>query len=63
MDPLRNYEVTKLQIAERHQEAARARMAAAARPIAGVDKQETQVRRRWTVRRLVARITLARAGS
>jgi hypothetical protein len=63
MDPLRSYELARLQMAERHQEAARARMATSGRSLTGVDEEETSVWRRWTLRKLVGRISLANAGA
>ena len=65
MDPMTAYEVARLRMAERHLEAARERMAGADRVGMSDDEQETSVWRRWTLRRLVGRITLAsaRAGA
>ena len=63
MDPITRYDFTKLQMAERHEQAALARMARAGRSFEGTDEQETSVWRRWTVRQLVARISLGHAGS
>ena len=61
MDPMTAYEVARLRMAERHLEAARERMARPDRFNASDDEQETSVWRRWTLRRLVGRITLAGA--
>jgi hypothetical protein len=61
MDPFTAYEVARLRMAERHLEAARERMARVDRTGANDDEQETSVWRRWTLRRLVGRITLATA--
>jgi hypothetical protein len=61
MDPFTAYEVAKLRMAERHKQASRARMARFGR--SSDDEQETSVWRRWTLRRLVGRITLANAGT
>jgi hypothetical protein len=47
---------------ERRQEAARERLAKAARATGSDDEQETSVWRRWTLRRVMGRITLANAG-
>lgn len=58
MDTVTAYEVHKLRTAERHLEAARARMVTGATSPTGVDKQEPSVRRRWTLRHLIRRITL-----
>jgi hypothetical protein len=54
--------MAKLRMAERHPEASRERQAKLARAMSD-DEQETSVWRRWTLRRLVGRITLANAGS
>ena len=62
MDPFTAYDVAKFRMAERHQEAARERMAKAART-GSDDEHETSIWRRWTLRRLVGRITLANAGA
>ena len=63
MDPLTAHDMAKLRMAERHQEAARERLANAARATGTDDEQETSVWRRWTLRRVVGRITLANAGA
>ena len=63
MDPLTAYDVAKLQMAERHAQAARERMARGGRSFAGSDEQETSIWRRWTVRQFVGRITHANAGA
>jgi hypothetical protein len=63
MDPLTAYDLAKLQMAERHREADRARMAKLARSYSGPDEQETTIWRRWTVRHLVGRITHVNAGA
>ena len=63
MDPLTAYDMAKLRMAERHQEASRERLAKAARSTGSDDEQETSVWRRWTLRRVVGRITLANAGA
>jgi hypothetical protein len=59
MDPMTAYTVARLRMAERHQEAARERLAR----FRSDDEQETSVWRRWTLRRLVGRITLAGAST
>jgi hypothetical protein len=61
MHPLMAYEVAKLRMAERHEEASRERLAKQARAMGSDDEQETSVWRRWTLRRLVGRVTLATA--
>ncbi len=61
MDPLTAHDMAKLRMAERHQEAARERLARVARATGNDDEQETAVWRRWTLRRVVGRITLASA--
>jgi hypothetical protein len=61
MDPMTAYEMARLRMAERHLEAARERMARADRVGASDDEHEASVWRRWTLRRLVGRITLASA--
>jgi hypothetical protein len=63
MDPLTAYDIAKLRMAERHQEAARAQLAKLARANRSDDEQEASVWRRWTLRRVVGRITLASAGA
>ena len=63
MDPLTAYDVAKLRMAERHEDASRERVARLARATGSDDEQETSVWRRWTLRRVVGRITLARAGA
>jgi hypothetical protein len=62
MDPLTAHDLAKLRMKERHQEAARERLAKAARASGSDDEQETSVWRRWTLRRVMGRITLANAG-
>jgi hypothetical protein len=64
MHPLTSYELAKLQMAERHAEADRARLAKIARGAnlsSGDDEHEASFWRRWTLRRLVGRVTLAPA--
>jgi len=63
MDPITRYDFAKLLMAERHEQAANARMAKLGRTFAGIDEQETSVWRRWTLRQLVGRISLGHAGS
>jgi hypothetical protein len=63
MDPLNTYEFSKLQMAERHAAAARARMAGGGRSLPAADEHETSVRRRWTPRQVVGRIGLGRVGA
>ena len=50
-------------MAERHEQAARERMARQGRSFAGSGEQETTIWRRWTVRQLVGRITRVNAGA
>ena len=61
MHPLMAYEVAKLRMAERQQEASSERQAKLARARGSDDEQEASVWRRWTLRRLVGRVTLAAA--
>lgn len=63
MDPMTSYELAKLRMAERQQDASRERLARAARATGSDDEQETSVWRRWTLRRVVGRVTLANAGT
>ena len=63
MDPLTAFDVAKFQMAERHEQAARERMARQGRSFAASDEQETTIWRRWTVRQLVGRITHVNAGA
>ena len=63
MDPLTNYEIAKLRIAERHQEAARARMATPSVSFAGAGGADTAVVGRSPFRRLVGRINPAHASA
>ena len=63
MDPLTAYGMAKLRMAERHEQASRERLAKVARSTGSDDEQETSVWRRWTLRRVVGRITLAHAGA
>ena len=63
MDPLTAHDMAKLRMAERHQEASRERLAKLAGATGSDDEQEMTVWRRWTLRRVVGRITLARAGA
>ena len=63
MDPLTAYDLAKLRTAERHQEASRERQAKLARMSGSDDEHETSFWRRWTLRRVVGRITLATSGA
>lgn len=63
MDPLTAYDMAKLRMAERHQEASRERQAKLAGSTGSDDEHETSVWRRWTLRRVVGRITLANTGA
>lgn len=58
MDPMTAYTVARLRMTERQEQAARERMVRNDRALASDDEQETSVWRRWTLRRLVSRITL-----
>ena len=62
MDPINAYDFAKLQMAERHEQVARARLVKAGRSFDGFDEQETPIWRRWTVRQVVSRISLGHAG-
>lgn len=59
MNTLTSHEMAKLLMAERHQEASQERLAKVARAASADDEHETSVWRRWALRRLVGRITLA----
>jgi hypothetical protein len=63
MNHLTAYDLAKLRIAERHEEAARERLVKLARAARSDEEHENSVWRRWTLRRLTSRITLARAGA
>ncbi len=63
MEPITRYDFAKLLMAERHEQAANARMAKRGRTFADAAEQETSVRRRWTLRQLVGRISLGHAGT
>ena len=62
MDPLTAYDMAKLRMAERQNEASRERLAKV-RATRSDDDEETSVWRRWTLRRVVGRITLANSGA
>ncbi len=62
MNALMSQDLAKLMMAERHQEAKRERLAKQARATGNDDEQETSVWRRWALRRLVGRITLAQGS-
>jgi hypothetical protein len=62
MNMLTSHELAKLLMAERHQEASRERLAKLARETGSDDEHETSVWRRWALRRLVGRITLAQGA-
>ena len=57
MDPLSNYQIAKFQMAERLEQAARERLARGGHSFEARD--DRAVGRRWSVRGLVGRITLA----
>ena len=63
MHRLMAYEVAKLRMAERHEEASRERLAKLARATGSDDEQEASVWRRWTLRRLFAKLHLAGSGA
>jgi hypothetical protein len=62
MNTLTSHEMAKLLMAERHQEASRERLAKVARATGSDEEHETSVWRRWALRRLVGRITLAQGA-
>lgn len=62
MNPLSSYELAKLRIAERHEEAARERLARLARASSN-EAAEQGIWKRWMERRLANRLTLARGGA
>ena len=59
MDPLTRYDLAKFEIAQRHEQAARERLARDARAAASDNEQEGSIWRRWMQRRLDGRVTLA----
>ena len=59
MDPMTRYEIAKFEISQRHEQAARERLARDARAAASDGEQEVSVWRRWMQRRLDGRVTLA----
>jgi hypothetical protein len=65
MDPLSAYDIAKLRILERQEQAAQERLLKVARPsrASSDDEIESGVWHRWLLRRLSGRITLARAGA
>lgn len=62
MDPFTAFELAKLRIAERHEQAARERLVRIARAATTDEEHEASVWRRWALRRISGRITLAGAG-
>lgn len=62
MDPISTYELAKLRIAERHEEAARERLARLARASSN-EEPEHGIWKRWMQRRLANRFTLAQGGA
>lgn len=62
MDPFTALDLAKLRMAERHEEAARERLVKIARAATNDEDHEAAIWRRWSLRRLSARITLAGAG-
>jgi hypothetical protein len=59
MDPMTRYDLAKFEINQRHEQAARERLARDARAAASDSEQEGSVWRRWMQRRLDGRLTLA----
>jgi hypothetical protein len=59
MDPMTRYDLAKFEIAQRHEQAARERLARNARSEASDGEQEGSIWRRWMQRRLDGRVTLA----
>ena len=59
MDPINRYNLAKFEIAQRHEQAARERLARPNRAEASDNEQEGSIWRRWMQRRLDGRLTLA----
>jgi len=59
MDPITRYGLAKFEIAQRHEQAARERLARPNRAEASDNEQEGSIWRRWMQRRLDGRLTLA----
>jgi hypothetical protein len=59
MDAINRLELAKFEINQRHEQAARERLAREARSAASDGEQEVSIWRRWMQRRLDGRITLA----
>jgi hypothetical protein len=59
MDPITRYDLAKFEIKQRHEQAARERLARNARAATSDTEQEASVWRRWIQRRLDGRVTLA----
>ena len=62
MDPITRYDLAKFEIGQRHEQAARERLARDARNArseASDGEQEVSIWRRWMQRRLDGRVTLA----
>ena len=59
MDPITRYDMAKFEIAQRHEQAARERLARPNRAEASDGEQEDSIWRRWMQRRLDGRVTLA----
>ena len=57
--PITRYELAKFEIGQRHEQAARERLAREARSSASDADQEVSIWRRWMQRRLDGRVTLA----
>ena len=58
MDPITRYELAKFEIGQRHEQAARERLAREARASSSDAEQEVSIWRRWMQRRLDGRVTL-----
>ena len=59
MDPMTRYDLAKFEIAQRHEQAARERLARPNRAEVSDSDQEGSIWRRWMQRRLDGRLTLA----
>jgi hypothetical protein len=62
MDAFTALDLAKVRIAQLHEEAARERLARAARTTESDAEQETGVWRRWFQRRIASRVSLAARG-
>jgi hypothetical protein len=59
MDPITRLDLAKFEINQRHEQAARERLAREARNAASDGEQEVSIWRRWMQRRIDGRVTLA----